>query len=101
MGGMISGASYLWAAKDEKNAVGATIFFNFAHYALRPWPWIIVALASLILYPSLDSIQLAFPHIDPSIVRHDLAYPAMLVFLPSGLLGPVRLEFGSRKDVRF
>jgi Na+/proline symporter len=65
------------------------LWFNVAHYALRPWPWIIVALASLVVYPTLDSIQAAFPAVDPSIVRHDLAYPAMLVFLPSGLLGLV------------
>ncbi len=82
-------AQRMLAAKDEKNALQATLWFNIAHYALRPWPWIIVALASLIVYPSLDSIQVAFPHLDPSIIRHDLAYPAMLVFLPSGLLGLV------------
>ncbi len=82
-------AQRMLAAKDEQNALQATLWFNIAHYALRPWPWIIVALASLIIYPSLESIQAAFPHLDPSIVRHDLAYPAMLVFLPSGLLGLV------------
>ncbi len=47
----------------------------------------IVALCSLIVYPSLDSIVVRFPNLDPSIVRHDLAYPAMLIFLPHGLLG--------------
>jgi Na+/proline symporter len=77
------------AAKDERHALKATLWFNVAHYALRPWPWIIVALASLIVYPTLDSIQAAFPGVDPSIVRNDLAYPAMLVFLPSGMLGLV------------
>ena len=77
------------AAKDESHALKATLWFNVAHYALRPWPWIIVALASLIIYPTLESIQAAFPHVDPEIIRHDLAYPAMLVFLPSGLLGLV------------
>ena len=82
-------AQRMLAAKDESHAVKATLWFNIAHYSLRPWPWIIVALASLILYPTLDSIQAAFPGVDPSIVRHDLAYPAMLVFLPSGLLGLV------------
>jgi len=82
-------AQRMLAAKDESHALRATLWFNLAHYALRPWPWIIVALASLIVYPTLDSIQVAFPTIDPSIVRHDLAYPAMLVFLPSGLLGLV------------
>ncbi len=82
-------AQRMLAAKDESHAMKATLWFNIAHYALRPWPWIIVALASLIVYPDLASIQAAFPSVDPSIVRHDLAYPAMLVFLPSGLLGLV------------
>ena len=82
-------AQRILAAKDESHALKATLWFNIAHYALRPWPWIVVALASLILYPTLESIQAAFPLIDPSLVRHDLAYPAMLVFLPSGLLGLV------------
>ncbi|HOO57110.1 MAG TPA: Na+:solute symporter [bacterium] len=82
-------AQRMLAAKDETHAMGATLFFNAAHYALRPWPWIIVALCSLIVFPTLDSIQLAFPNVDPSIIRHDLAYPAMLTFLPHGLLGLV------------
>jgi len=82
-------AQRMLAAKDESHALKATLWFNVAHYALRPWPWVVVALASLIVYPSLESIQAAFPHLDPSIVRNDLAYPAMLVFLPSGLLGLV------------
>lgn len=82
-------AQRMLAARTEKDALKATLFFNVAHYALRPWPWILVALASLIVYPSLESIQTAFPHLDPSIVRNDLAYPAMLVFLPHGILGLV------------
>jgi Na+/proline symporter len=82
-------AQRMLAARNEKEAMGATLWFNMAHYALRPWPWILVALASLLVYPSLDSIQVAFPNLDPSIIRHDLAYPAMLVFLPHGLLGMV------------
>jgi SSS family solute:Na+ symporter len=82
-------AQRMLAARDEKEAMGATLWFSIAHYALRPWPWVLVGLASLLVYPTLESIQLAFPHIDPSIVRHDLAYPAMLVFLPTGLLGLV------------
>jgi len=82
-------AQRMLAARDEGHALKATLWFNVAHYALRPWPWIIVALASLIVYPTLGSIQAAFPQVDPGIVRHDLAYPAMLVFLPSGLLGLV------------
>lgn len=75
------------AAKDEAHATGATLFFNAAHYALRPWPWIIVALASLIIFPTVESIGEAFPLVDKGIVRHDLAYPAMLGRLPPGLLG--------------
>ncbi len=82
-------AQRMLAARNEKEAMGSTLWFNVAHYALRPWPWILVGLASLLVYPSLESIQAAFPHLDPSIVRNDLAYPAMLVFLPSGLLGMV------------
>ena len=77
------------AAKDEKNAVGATLLFNAAHYALRPWPWIIVALCSLVVFPTREALQAAFPAISPDILRDDLAYPAMLTFLPRGLLGLV------------
>ncbi len=80
-------AQRMLAAKDEKHAVGATLFFNVAHYALRPWPWILVALCSLVVFPSLESLKEAFPHIDEKIVKNDLAYPAMLTFLPHGLLG--------------
>lgn len=82
-------AQRMLAAKNEKHSLIATLWFNAAHYGLRPWPWIIVALCSLIVYPDLDSIRAAFPGVDPSIVRNDLAYPAMLVFLPTGLLGLV------------
>jgi Na+/proline symporter len=64
-----------------------TLLFNVLHYAVRPWPWIIVALASLIVYPDLASIAARFPHIDKAIVRNDLAYSAMLVYLPHGLFG--------------
>lgn len=77
------------SARTEKDAVKATLFFNAAHYALRPWPWILVALASLIVFPDLPSLQAAFPNVDSSVIRHDLAYPAMLTLLPTGLLGVV------------
>jgi SSS family solute:Na+ symporter len=80
-------AQRILAARNEKESLLATLLFNVLHYGLRPWPWIIVALASLIVYPDLAAIQERFPHLDPSIVRHDLAYPAMLVYLPSGILG--------------
>lgn len=82
-------AQRMLAAKNEKHAVGATFFFNAAHYALRPWPWIIVALCSMIVFPDLDSLRQTFPHVDPGIIANDLAYPAMLTFLPHGWLGLV------------
>ena len=82
-------AQRMLAAKDENHAIGATFFYNIMHYALRPWPWIIVALASLILYPDLASIQEAFPTVSEDKLGHDLAYSAMLTKLPSGLLGLV------------
>ena len=82
-------AQRMLAAKDENHAIGATFFFNIMHYALRPWPWIIVALASLVLFPDLASIQQAFPNVADDKLGHDLAYSAMLTMLPSGLLGLV------------
>ena len=80
-------AQRMFSAKTEKDAVGATLLFNAAHYALRPWPWILVALASLIVFPDLNSIATAFPSLAADKVGHDVAYPAMLSLLPSGMLG--------------
>ncbi len=80
-------AQRMLAARSERDALAGTLFFNVAHYALRSWPWIIVALASLLVYPSLDDIARTFPHVDPKLIGHDMAYPAMLRFLPAGLLG--------------
>ena len=77
-------AQRMLSAKDEKNAIWATLLFNFMHYAIRPWPWILIALASIIVFPDLDSLRVAFPN---TIVGNDLAYPAMISFLPPGLLG--------------
>ena len=82
-------AQRMFSAKDEKNAIGATLLFNIAHYALRPWPWIIIALSSLIVFPELADIQRAFPNLPSNKLGHDVAYPAMLSLLPSGLLGLV------------
>ena len=82
-------AQRMLAAKNEKESMKATLWFNIAHYGLRPWPWIIVALCSLVIYPELSDIQARFPGLDPSLVGNDLAYPAMLVYLPAGLLGLV------------
>lgn len=82
-------AQRMLSAKDEKNALAATLFFNVAHYALRPWPWILIALASIIVFPDFASLSAQFPHIGSNTVNDDLAYPAMLTFLPTGLLGLV------------
>ena len=82
-------AQRMLAAKDEKNATWATLFFNFAHYALRPWPWILVGLASLIIFPTLDSISVAFPNLNSDMRGHDVAYAAMMTYLPAGLIGLV------------
>ena len=80
-------AQRMLASKSEKDALGAVLFFNVAHYVLRPWPWILVGLASIIVYPELSDIQAAFPHLDKSLLGHDIAYPAMLKFLPVGFIG--------------
>ena len=80
-------AQRILASKSEKDALGGTLFFNVCHYALRPWPWIIVALSSILVYPQLDDIAKAFPYIDRNLIGHDTAYSAMLVFLPHGILG--------------
>ena len=80
-------AQRMLAAKSESHAVGATLFFNFCHYAVRPWPWILVALASLIVFPDLASLQQKFPDLPEGMIRDDLAYPAMLTYLPPGLFG--------------
>lgn len=92
-GGEPGGGGYIaqrmLAAKNENHAIGATFFFNIMHYALRPWPWILVALASLVVYPDIASISEAFPNVPADKLGHDLAYSAMLTKLPSGLLGVV------------
>ena len=82
-------AQRMLASKNENHAIAAPFFFNIMHYALRPWPWILVALASLVIFPDLDSIKSAFPNISDDKIGNDLAYSAMLTLLPSGLLGLV------------
>tara|TARA_R110001632_G_scaffold43376_6_gene110044 strand:- start:44600 stop:46330 length:1731 start_codon:yes stop_codon:yes gene_type:complete len=82
-------AQRMLAAKDEKNATWATLFFNFAHYALRPWPWILVGLASLVIFPNLTDLNTAFPGLTEDNQGHDVAYAAMMTYLPAGLLGIV------------
>ena len=80
-------AQRMLASKTEKDALAAVLFFNVAHYVLRPWPWILVGLASLIVYPTLADLARAVPHVDPRLIGHDLAYPVMLRFLPAGFAG--------------
>ena len=80
-------AQRMLASKSEKDSLGGTLFFNLAHYVLRPWPWIITALCSIIIFPELKDIQAAFPSADPRLIGHDSAFPAMLKFLPVGFAG--------------
>ena len=80
-------AQRMLAAKSEKDALAGTLLFNVAHYGLRTWPWIIVALCSILVFPQLDDIARAFPDVPRSLIGHDIAYPAMLTFLPAGWLG--------------
>jgi len=82
-------AQRMLSAKNEKHAIGATFFFNFMHYAIRPWPWIIVALASLIIYPDLQTIKTQFPNIPDNYLKNDIAYPIMLLKMGKGWLGLV------------
>jgi Na+/proline symporter len=80
-------AQRMLAARTESDALFGTFAFQALHYALRPWPWIVVALASTIVYPSLHDIQLRFPALQPGLMGNDVAYPAMLIFLPAGFAG--------------
>lgn len=80
-------AQRMLASKSEKDSLGGTLFFNLAHYVLRPWPWIITALCSIIVFPELKDIKAAFPNADPALIGHDSAFPAMLKFLPVGFVG--------------
>jgi Na+/proline symporter len=82
-------AQRMLAARSERDAMAGTLLFNVAHYALRPWPWMLVALSSMLVFPQISDIARALPHVDPGLLGHDMAYPAMLTFLPSGLLGVV------------
>jgi solute:Na+ symporter, SSS family len=68
-------AQRIFSAKDERHGVLATLWFNIAHYALRPWPWILTALASLILYPDLPDKERGYietlmdPNVFPTYLR--------------------------------
>ncbi|MGA1309689.1 MAG: sodium:solute symporter family protein [Gemmatimonadaceae bacterium] len=80
-------AQRMLASKSEKDALLGTLFFNVAHYGMRTWPWIVVALCSLLVFPTLPDIARAFPNVPANLIGHDIAYPAMLTFLPAGWLG--------------
>ena len=88
-------AQRMLATRNSNHAIASTFFFNIMHYALRPWPWILVALASLVVFPDLASIHEAFPNVTQDKLGHDLAYSAMLTKLPSGLLGLVLASLGA------
>ena len=76
-------------AKNDNHALGGTLFFNILNWVVRPWPWYIVGLCSVIVYPDLASIKAAFPNVDPSLIQGDMAYPAMLTKVPHFWLGVV------------
>jgi Na+/proline symporter len=76
-------------ARSESHALGGTLFFNVLNWAIRPWPWYVVAFASLIVFPDLESIRRQFPSVNPALVGGDMAYPAMLTKVPPGWLGVV------------
>lgn len=80
-------AQRMFAAKNERHSMLSTLWFNVAHYALRPWPWILVALCSMVVFPRLSDIQAAFPKLQVHLIKDDIAYPAMMKFLPHGILG--------------
>ena len=76
-------------AKNDGHALGGTLFFNILNWVVRPWPWYIVGLCSVLVFPDLASIKAAFPKVDPSLVQGDMAYPAMLTKVPHFWLGVV------------
>src|SRR5438309_8639359 len=75
-------AQRMLSAKDEKHSLLATLWFNIAHYAVRPWPWILVALASLILYPGLADPETGYIRV-------------MIDYLPSSLRGLMVAELAA------
>ncbi len=87
-GGFI--AQRMLSAKSEKHAVGATLLFNLMHYAIRPWPWIIVGLCSLVIFPDITSMVEKYKDVPRQYFHNDIAYPVMLrEFIPGGILGLV------------
>src|SRR5258708_16343423 len=72
----------MFCAKDEKNSLLATLWFNIAHYAVRPWPWILVALSSLILFPNLADPETGYIRV-------------MIAYLPPSLRGLMVAAFAA------
>ena len=75
-------AQRMFSARDEKHSLLATLWFNIAHYAIRPWPWIIVALASLILFPGLQDPETGYVRV-------------MIAYLPASLRGLMLAAFAA------
>jgi len=75
-------AQRMFSARDEKNSLLATLWFNIAHYALRPWPWILVALTSLILFPGLEKPETGYIRV-------------MIAYLPPSLRGLMIAAFAA------
>ena len=78
-----------WRPRAIDIRPGRRFFSTCAITPLRPWPWIIVGLASLIIYPTIESLKAACPNVDPSVISDDISYPAMLLLLPAGMKGVV------------
>jgi len=75
-------AQRMFSAKDEKNSLLATLWFNVANYALRPWPWILVALVSLVVFPGLQDPESGYVRV-------------MIVYLPPALRGVMLAAFAA------
>jgi len=75
-------AQRMFSAKDERNSLLATLWFNIAHYALRPWPWVLVGMASVILYPHLADPESGYVRV-------------MIDYLPASLRGLMVAAFAA------
>ncbi|HLK50556.1 MAG TPA: sodium:solute symporter family protein [Bryobacteraceae bacterium] len=75
-------AQRMFSAKDEKHSLLATLWFNIAHYAIRPWPWVLVALASLVLFPHLQDPETGYVRV-------------MIAYLPASLRGMMLAAFAA------